>query len=75
MPLHSEQSLCDAEWSLTPVGDLSALPIAARGPVPAHIPGCVHTDLIAAGIIGDPAIGLNENRKTLLTYWLEGPLS
>ena len=28
--------------------------------VPATVPGCVHTDLLAAGLIPDPAIGLNE---------------
>ncbi|MGY0491193.1 glycoside hydrolase family 2 protein [Streptomyces sp. WG-D5] len=29
--------------------------------VPAHVPGCVHTDLLAAGLIPDPYIGTNED--------------
>ncbi|MFI2644009.1 glycoside hydrolase family 2 protein [Streptomyces sp. NPDC018610] len=29
-------------------------------PLPARIPGCVHTDLLAAGAIPDPYLGLNE---------------
>jgi beta-mannosidase len=29
-------------------------------PLPAQVPGCVHTDLLAAGVIPDPYIGQNE---------------
>ncbi|GJF34734.1 beta-mannosidase [Kitasatospora sp. NE20-6] len=29
--------------------------------VPAQVPGCVHTDLLAAGLIPDPYLGLNEH--------------
>jgi beta-mannosidase len=29
-------------------------------PLPARVPGCVHTDLLAAGVIPDPYLGLNE---------------
>src|SRR5262245_57186991 len=32
------------------------------GPVPARIPGCVHTDLLAAGLIEDPYLDDNETR-------------
>ncbi|MEU3255182.1 glycoside hydrolase family 2 protein [Streptomyces sp. NPDC006997] len=28
--------------------------------LPARVPGCVHTDLLAAGVIDDPFLGLNE---------------
>ncbi|MFF6823542.1 glycoside hydrolase family 2 protein [Streptomyces longwoodensis] len=28
--------------------------------LPAQVPGCVHTDLLAAGVIPDPYLGLNE---------------
>ncbi|MFF5393339.1 glycoside hydrolase family 2 protein [Streptomyces sp. NPDC013012] len=28
--------------------------------LPAHVPGCVHTDLLAAGVIPDPFLGQNE---------------
>ncbi|MFF8094055.1 glycoside hydrolase family 2 protein [Streptomyces sp. NPDC016675] len=30
------------------------------GPLPARVPGCVHTDLLAAGLIPDPFLGVNE---------------
>ncbi|KES07830.1 beta-mannosidase [Streptomyces toyocaensis] len=30
-------------------------------PLPARVPGCVHTDLLAAGLIPDPFLGLNES--------------
>ncbi|MEV0565291.1 glycoside hydrolase family 2 protein [Dactylosporangium sp. NPDC050588] len=30
------------------------------GPVPATVPGCVHTDLLAAGLIPDPYLDANE---------------
>jgi beta-mannosidase len=30
------------------------------GPVPAEVPGTVHTDLLAAGLIPDPYVGVNE---------------
>jgi beta-mannosidase len=29
-------------------------------PLPAQVPGCVHTDLLAAGLIPDPFLGVNE---------------
>ncbi|MGJ6965489.1 glycosyl hydrolase 2 galactose-binding domain-containing protein, partial [Streptosporangium sp. G11] len=32
--------------------------------VPATVPGCVHTDLLAAGLIEDPFLDDNENRLT-----------
>ncbi|UCG15091.1 MAG: hypothetical protein JSV19_07310, partial [Phycisphaerales bacterium] len=28
--------------------------------IPATVPGCVHTDLLAAGRIPDPLVGMNE---------------
>lgn len=34
--------------------------------VPATVPGCVHTDLLAAGLIEDPYLGANET----LTDWI-----
>ncbi|GAA3030642.1 glycosyl hydrolase 2 galactose-binding domain-containing protein [Streptosporangium longisporum] len=44
-------------WTLRQVdGDI-------RG-VPAAVPGCVHTDLLAAGLIEDPYLDDNENRLT-----------
>src|SRR6478752_3436280 len=47
-------------WTLTP---LTEVPIPA-GPVAASVPGCVHTDLLAAGLIPDPYLDDNENRLT-----------
>ncbi|MGW0117950.1 glycoside hydrolase family 2 protein [Streptomyces sp. NPDC003327] len=34
--------------------------------LPAQVPGCVHTDLLAAGVIPDPFLGLNETE----TAWV-----
>ncbi|GGK78474.1 glycoside hydrolase family 2 protein [Mangrovihabitans endophyticus] len=48
-------------WTLT-VGD-EATPQAREhvpSPVPATVPGCVHTDLLDAGLIPDPYLDLNE---------------
>ncbi|MEV4219004.1 glycoside hydrolase family 2 protein [Nonomuraea sp. NPDC049725] len=51
---------------------LSAVPRDA-GPtdVPASVPGCVHTDLLAAGLIDDPYLDDNENRLAWIgdTRW------
>ncbi|MEV6963726.1 glycoside hydrolase family 2 TIM barrel-domain containing protein [Hamadaea sp. NPDC051192] len=48
----------DGPWTLH--GD------ALDGPVPATVPGCVHTDLLAAGLIDDPFLGENEPK----TAWI-----
>lgn len=53
-PLHSG-------WTLNPVGDTALVPDAVRRPVPATVPGCVHTDLLAAELIPDPYLDTNEN--------------
>jgi beta-mannosidase len=53
--------LDSAAWTVRAVGDLSAVPAALRGrEVVARVPGCVHTDLIRAGLIPDPLVGMNE---------------
>ncbi|OUC90854.1 glycoside hydrolase family 2 protein [Streptosporangium minutum] len=49
-PLHDGWTLHQAG------GDISG--------VPATVPGCVHTDLLAAGLIEDPYLDDNENRLT-----------
>ncbi len=36
------------------------------GPIAARVPGCVHTELLAAGLIEDPWIGLNESAQ----HWI-----
>ncbi len=37
-----------------------APPLVPSGPVPARVPGCVHTDLLAAGLIPDPYLDRDE---------------
>jgi hypothetical protein len=45
---------------------------AVAGPVPASVPGCVHTDLLAGGLIHDPYLDDNETGTTWIgrTDWL-----
>ena len=40
--------------------DRSRTEVAEAGPVPATVPGTVHTDLMAAGCIPDPYLDDNE---------------
>lgn len=55
------QDLSASDWTVRAVGDTTEVPGAVLGlTIAAIVPGCVHTDLIRAGIIGDPAIGFNE---------------
>lgn len=50
-------------WSLRPVqGCEVPTEVAAAAPVPATVPGCVHTDLLAAGLIPDPHLDDHETR-------------
>jgi beta-mannosidase len=54
-------------WRLTVAGGHEAVPdglaerLLGEG-IPALVPGCVHTDLMAAGLIPDPYIGFNEKQ-------------
>ncbi|MEO7589212.1 MAG: glycoside hydrolase family 2 protein [Arachnia sp.] len=48
----------DDDWTLVLGGDL--VPAGLRRPVPATVPGVVHTDLMAADLIPDPYLGTNE---------------
>jgi beta-mannosidase len=47
-------------WTLTPGPDADVPAAVMAGPVRATVPGCVHTDLLAAGLIPDPYEGENE---------------
>jgi len=48
-------------WTVEPVGGSLVPPaVRDRGPVPARVPGTVHTDLLAAGLLADPYLGTNE---------------
>jgi beta-mannosidase len=60
MTIPYRQGLEDCAWTLRALEGPSDIPAAARSPVTASIPGCVHTDLMAAGLIDDPAAGMNE---------------
>ena len=52
-------------WTLTAVGD--HVPDALNGlAVPATVPGCVHTDLLAAGLIEDPYHAAGETAAAAL---------
>ena len=53
-----------AAWTLTAA---STVPVALPdGGLAVTVPGCVHTDLMAAGLIPDPYLDLNET----LTAWV-----
>ena len=55
------QNLNDAEWTVRAVGGLEHVPAELRGRTfTARVPGCIHTDLMRAGVIGDPDVGFNE---------------
>ena len=61
----------DEGWVVLPVGDLGGVPhrvveAAASGGIPATVPGCVHTDLLGAGLIDDPY----RNRNELDLHWI-----
>jgi beta-mannosidase len=54
-------SLSDALWTIETIGDVSDVPASARGrSFPARVPGCMHSDLIRAGVIGHPNLVFNE---------------
>jgi beta-mannosidase len=46
-------------WTLRPVAGTVPDEVAAAGGVPATVPGSVHTDLLAAGLIPDPYLDTN----------------
>jgi beta-mannosidase len=49
-------------WSVTPVAGPGLDALDELDAVPATVPGCVHTDLLAAGLIEDPYLDDNEDR-------------
>ncbi|WP_084958245.1 glycoside hydrolase family 2 protein [Thermoactinospora rubra] len=46
-------------WTVSAAGG-PAVPVSMPESVPATVPGCVHTDLLAAGLIPDPYLDANE---------------
>lgn len=57
-------------WTVTAVSSTGQLRPVVAG-LPASVPGCVHTDLLAAGLIEDPYLDDNEERLTWIgrTAW------
>lgn len=54
MPVPVEQNLALAGWTARPEGDCPHIPAV---PIRATVPGCIHTDLMDAGLIRDPRVG------------------
>jgi beta-mannosidase len=52
------------EWTVEPSGAAVPAPVRAAGRVAATVPGAVHTDLMAAGLIPDPYLDENERTQT-----------
>ena len=66
-------SLDGDQWTVRAVGDLAAVPDHIRGRVfPARVPGCVHLDLIRAGVLRHPNLGYAEREQEWIgrTDWL-----
>jgi len=58
------ESLSAESWTVRAVGDLTDVPPAIHGaPLYAKVPGCVHTDLLRAGLLADPNLGSNEQAQ------------
>ena len=51
-------------WTVSVDGHADVPAPVSAAPVPATVPGCVHTDLLAAGLIPDPFLDDNENALT-----------
>ncbi|WDZ87344.1 glycoside hydrolase family 2 protein [Micromonospora cathayae] len=67
----ARQALHDG-WTLRAVPDPGVPTEVAGAVVPATVPGCVHTDLLAAGLIPDPYLDDNETRLAWIgrTDWV-----
>jgi beta-mannosidase len=59
LPVSTRYPLHDG-WSVSAVGGPAPGAVAGRR-VPATVPGCVHTDLLAAGLVPDPYLADNEH--------------
>ena len=66
------KQLLPSEWTLSHAGLPADAPTSIHGrEIKALVPGCVHTDLIAAGLIDDPYFDRNELKQTFIgrTAW------
>ena len=51
-------------WTVRAAGNMADVPLAVKEKdIPATVPGCVHTDLLAAGLLDDPYYGTNELKQ------------
>ncbi|SBT68329.1 beta-mannosidase [Micromonospora sediminicola] len=68
----SRPTLLHEGWTLRALPGPQVPSEIAGVEVPATVPGCVHTDLLAAGLIPDPYLDDNENRLTWIgrTDWV-----
>jgi beta-mannosidase len=69
-----QQALQD-NWTVKAIGDVTDVPADIRNrAIPAVVPGCVHTDLLAAKLIPDPYLGRNEEKLHWIgrTEWRYG---
>ncbi|MFY1633423.1 glycoside hydrolase family 2 protein [Solwaraspora sp. WMMB335] len=59
-------------WTVRPAGGAEASAAVGTAAVSAAVPGCVHTDLLAAGLIPDPYLDDNEKRLSWIgrTDWV-----
>lgn len=61
------KQLLHSNWTVKAVkvtGKTTKVPLTVRGKeIPATVPGCVHTDLLAAGLLRDPYYGTNELKQ------------
>ncbi|MFP4222622.1 MAG: glycosyl hydrolase 2 galactose-binding domain-containing protein [Phycisphaeraceae bacterium] len=54
-------------WTVRPAGEPGQVPAPLRGrTLPASVPGCIHTDLLAADLLEDPYLGYHE----LEQFWV-----
>ncbi|HVT87998.1 MAG TPA: glycoside hydrolase family 2 TIM barrel-domain containing protein [Tepidisphaeraceae bacterium] len=61
-----KQRLSD-DWTVKAISNFSEVPDAIRdATILARVPGCVHTDLLRAGLIDDPYFGQNEPKL----FWI-----
>jgi len=50
-------------WTVEPIEGPAPTPVSDYGPIPAVVPGVIHTDLVSAGLLDDPYLGLNEKQQ------------
>src|SRR4051812_36437277 len=54
-------------WTVRAASNRTQLPESIRdATIPARVPGCIHTDLLRAGLIEDPYFGQNEPKL----FWI-----